>query len=212
MDFICDQFFPGSVFACNQNIGIGFCNPAPPSTEPSFATLKINGIKVQTNSVYIHPGYFDLLDIPILEGRDFSYDIKADKVGEDPMGRIIINETAAKQYNLINPVGTIATVQPWDVNVEIIGVVKDFHIKSLKSSIPPIIFIYYPFAYNILLKTNGGNFNELYEFVNEVSQEAFMKDSRFTNLEDQYNSQYKSENQLGKLFLWFSLIAVLIAN
>ena len=188
-----------------------FCHSAPPSTEPSFGTLEINGIKVQTNGVYVHPGYFDLLDIPILQGRDFSYDIKADKFGTtENMARIIMNETAVKKYNLVNPVGTIA-LQDNKFRVEIIGVVKDFHIKSLKSSIPPILFVYTPMAYSILLKTKGGNYNDLKDFANEVSQEAFQRNTEFINLNDQYYQQYKSEDKLGELFLWFSLISILIA-
>uniref|UniRef100_UPI0032168B9F ABC transporter permease n=1 Tax=uncultured Draconibacterium sp. TaxID=1573823 RepID=UPI0032168B9F len=197
----------------NPNIEkVVFCHSAPPSTEPSYGTLEINGKKIQTHDVYTHPGYFDLLEVPILEGRDFSYDIKADQAGTEANSfRIIMNETAVKQYNLVNPVGTIGTVQAFHANAEIIGVVKDFHIKSLKSSIPPIVFIYHPMTYSILIKNNGGTFEQLNEFVNQVFQEAFTRNTSVYNLSDRYNRQYNSENQLGKLFLWFSLISVLIA-
>ncbi len=189
-----------------------FCHSAPPNIEPSLGSLSINGIKVQTYDVYTHPGYFDLFEIPIVAGRAFRDDIKADKAGDKQM-RILINETAAKKFNLASPVGARGIVYPWNSEVEIIGVVKDFHIQSLKTSIPPIAFIYLPMAYRTLMKINGGDLNDIKQYYKGVSMEVFGRSSDgFRVVEDNYKKQYRSEEQLTKLFLWFSLLAILIAS
>jgi putative ABC transport system permease protein len=191
-----------------------FCNDDPPNIEPSLGSLTLNGIKIQTYDIYTHPGYFDLFEIPIVAGRDFQDNIKADKAdyGENQL-RIILNETAAKKFNLASPVGATGIVYPWNSAVEIIGVVKDFHIQSLKTSIPPIAFIFLPKAFRTVMKINGGDLNDIKEYYNDVSMQVFGRsDGGFRVVEDNYKKQYRSEEQLTKLFLWFSLLAILIAS
>ena len=66
----------------------------------------------------------------LLDGRAHSEEFGADST------RLLINETAAEVMGLENPVGEQITL--WGDEVEIIGLVKDFHFQTLRSEITPL--------------------------------------------------------------------------
>ena len=83
--------------------------------------------------------YYDLLEmmeIQLKEGRAFSRDF----TNED--AKVIFNEAAIEHMGLQDPVGK--TVNFRGVEREIIGVVKDFHYKSFRQSIKPMVINLWP--------------------------------------------------------------------
>lgn len=64
--------------------------------------------------------FVQTLGLKIIEGRDFSWDIRTDEYGA-----MIINETAVKEFELTQPIGT--ELEMFGHKVVIIGVMKDFH-------------------------------------------------------------------------------------
>jgi len=78
------------------------------------------------------------LGLEIVSGRNFEETYALDSIG----GTFLINETAVKQLNLNNdPVGTklVWNLEGGDRDGRVIGVVKDFHYKSLHQTIQPLI-------------------------------------------------------------------------
>jgi macrolide transport system ATP-binding/permease protein len=74
------------------------------------------GQEIMTNDVYVTPGYFDTLQIPVLAGRAFT---DADR--PDAQRVAIVNQTFARKFfRGANPVGRYL-----DKNMSIIGVVGD---------------------------------------------------------------------------------------
>jgi|GEM_PF-797178 len=188
-----------------------FAHTYPPYGEPSFFSIEFNDKTVPTYSVYLHPGFFDLLEIPIVAGRNFRQGSQADKVnwGTNQPLRVMLNETAVKAYGIEDPVGYMGTVG--ERQVEIIGVVKDYHQQSLKTEIPPIVFTYNPMAYGFLIKTISGKYQDVIKHIARVKEEMSNHRSDILALEDRYNKQYRSEEQMAKLFIWFSMLSVTIA-
>ncbi len=86
--------------------------------------------------------FIELLEMKILQGRSFSRSM-ADT------GSYIINETAAHSLNRENPIGTKLAL--WGKEGPIVGVVKDFHFKSLNSKISPTVLYLRPTYLNTLL-------------------------------------------------------------
>ncbi len=79
------------------------------------------GQQVQTNEVYITPGYFEALQIPVLRGRSFT---AGD--GPDSQHVALVNQTfERKLFHGANPVGRYV-----DKNRIIIGVVEDVAIAT----------------------------------------------------------------------------------
>jgi putative ABC transport system permease protein len=88
--------------------------------------MKINDRTIGMNLLRVNYGLLETLGIEMVEGRTYSKDF-ADTV------KIIFNETAIRALELKNPVGQ--TISFNGRQMEIIGVVKDFHFSSLYENI-----------------------------------------------------------------------------
>ena len=79
----------------------------------------------------IDPSYLEMLDVPLVEGRNFD-----PQRPDDLTHSIIVNQTFMDTY-ANSPYGNLVpTLYP---NVEIIGVAKDFHFTNLHNAIKPMI-------------------------------------------------------------------------
>lgn len=103
----------------------------------------------------VPPGYFDLLHIPLVEGRDFT-----EGDDETKPAVIIVNQTFARRYfRGSNPVGR--NVRFGGDSATVVGVVKDSKYHVLTEE--PLPFFYLPFRqsfapglnFSVLLKTTG---------------------------------------------------------
>jgi ABC-type antimicrobial peptide transport system permease subunit len=90
----------------------------------------------------VGPNYFRTLGVPLIAGREFT---EAD-VKERP-GVVIVNEAFAKKFNLgRDAVGkrmSQASSRDEELNLEIVGLVKDAKYSEVKDAIPPQFFIPY---------------------------------------------------------------------
>lgn len=94
----------------------------------------------------VDPDFLDTFEIEMADGRNFSEDLAMDSTG------ILINETAARMMGWPNAidqplniltVGTGGQARSVNFNANVIGVVKDFHYRSLHEEIGPIILGYW---------------------------------------------------------------------
>lgn len=77
------------------------------------------GKQITTNNVYVTPGYFETLQIPVLAGRAFS-----DVDGPDAQHVVVVNETFTRKFfHRTSPVGRYLTTG--NKNRLIVGVVAD---------------------------------------------------------------------------------------
>jgi predicted permease len=101
-----------------QRAAVGLSLPYERSLNNQVALSdgKEAGQQVQTDLVYITPGYFEALQIPVLAGRSFT---EAD--GPDAQHVAIVNQIFVRKFfNGLNPVGRYV-----DKNIVIVGVVED---------------------------------------------------------------------------------------
>jgi predicted permease len=97
------------------------------------------GPDTDTESRYneVGPGYFRTLGIPMLAGRDLT------RADADKSARVaIVNEAFARKFNLgRDAVGKrMAYGRGTELNVEIVGVVRDAKYSEVKDTIPPVFF------------------------------------------------------------------------
>jgi putative ABC transport system permease protein len=148
----------------------------------------------------------ETLGLEMAEGRMFSRDFNPDT------SRVIFNEAAiAFMNNMQQPVGK--TVRMWDKNVEIIGVVKNFHYESLHQPLKPVVFRYAPQnAGNIMARLEAGREKETLERLTKfysTFNEGFTLDYRF--LDQEYEVQYAAEQRVSVLSRYFAGLAILIS-
>jgi len=150
--------------------------------------------------------YFETMRIKMVEGRTFSKEFPTDKDG------IIINEEAAKQMSMDEPIGK-RMGRGGDSEYRIIGVVKNYHFMSFHNRIEPIMLMLTErHFYNALIRIKSENIPETLAFIEDVCREI-EPDYPFdyTFFDEDLSSFYKNEGQMGKVINYFALLAIFIA-
>ncbi|WP_421764597.1 ABC transporter permease [Ekhidna sp.] len=153
-------------------------------------------------------GYFETMDIPLIEGRDLSREYV-----NDPSHSIIVNQKAAEYLGLEDPVGKKVYFFGSEHPRTIVGVAKDFNYTSLHEEIGPAVMIL-PFIdlEYMYVRFAAGELNRHIDILedtwNEISESAPME-WRF--LDDKLEQLYRSEEKLSAMIQFFAVLAVLLA-
>jgi putative ABC transport system permease protein len=167
--------------------------------------------KIDASELYIDFNAAKVLNIKILLGRDFDKSHESDTKGTN----FIINETMANQLNLDNPIGEeLVWKTTWKTsNGTIVGVVKDFHFRSLHESIQPLIMQVDPFGINhIIVKLEGQQFQQTLDAM-KLAYKLHEEDIEFEYhfLDQQLAELYGAESRTLNVFSIFAAIAVILA-
>jgi putative ABC transport system permease protein len=122
----------------------------------------------------------------------------------------VINEEAAKILGFNNPVGETITSSSGS-KLNIIGVVKDFHIQSLHYKIGPLI-MQLGESNNFYVKMKPDRIISTVEFIKKTFKSfdpGLPIDFHF--LDDDYDNLYRTEKRMGKIFGYFSFLAIIIS-
>ena len=137
---------------------------------------------------------------------------------------ILLNETAVKTMGVTDPVGKrLSSVQQNNDGTTItklftvLGVVKDFHFQSLRDEITPLV-IYSQEAFGrenngfVAIRLKAGTLTQAIPKI-ESKWKEFMPGQPFKYefLDDNLNQGYAEEQRSGKLFSFFSGLAIIIA-
>ena len=150
----------------------------------------------------VDENFMRVFGLQLTEGRWFAE-------GAVDMQNVILNETAARELEISEPyIG-----QRFDMmgmKGAVIGVVKDFHFRSLHEKITPII-IYQQNSHNNMLAMKI-NSNKAIAEVKAIWSKFFPNDPfEYVFLDDAYYRLYQSEIGISRLILIFSMLAVVIA-
>ena len=154
------------------------------------------------------------MKMQLVAGRDWNNNMATDKTSG-----FIINEEAAKKLGWKNPqqaIGkTIQWVQPNTVlkSGTVIGVVKDFHITPLKAAVQPLVMHQLPQRYQYLyIRFDQNLADKVLAVLQKQFNTFYAKQSfEYSFLDDTLNNLYSSERKLGAIFIYFSLLAIIIA-
>jgi hypothetical protein len=123
---------------------------------------------------------------------------------------IVINEEAEKVLCFKNPVGQTITY-PSGKKVNIIGVVNDFHFKSLHHKIGPLIMEIG--ASNVFyVKMRHDNLSSTIESIRKT-YDSFkpVLPLNFHFLNEDFDNMYQTEQRINRIFAWFAFLAILIS-
>lgn len=154
--------------------------------------------------------YIPTLGMQMAVGRNFSDALKTDS------SAMIINETAAAAFGWgANAVGQKIvrenSVRGRNAVFTVIGVVKDFHFKSLHEPITPLLMVLQPQT-GLILKIKTADVSGLLASLKQ-QWAAFNTDEPFTFsfMDDLYNKTYAAEQKTGQLLNIFALLTILVA-
>jgi len=158
--------------------------------------------------------YIKTYGLEMKAGRDFSKDM-----GTDAQEAIIVNEAAVKVYGWgEEPLGK-KIHWGWDIDgtggriLKVIGVIKDYHFKSLHNAVQPQMLLPVDFPKpHLSIKSTGRNIGETLGFIEEKWNEFGAKrtfDYRF--LEETWDEMYEAEKKLSLIFQIATLLTIFIA-
>ncbi len=157
-------------------------------------------------NISVNHGLIETMGMELAEGRSFSEDFSTDT------SKIIFNEAAIRIMNLKDPVGKV--IKLWDeYDLEIIGVVKDFHFQSMHDVVNPLFFRLAPDdTWNIAIRMEAGSEKEtlaaLSKFYSNYNP-GFTFEYKFQDQE--YAKMYAAEQRVATLSGYFASMAVLIS-
>ncbi len=154
--------------------------------------------------------YIPTLGMEMAAGRNFSRDYATDS------SAVIINETAAKAFglgknalghSLIDPHKQVATK-----SLRIIGVVKDFHFKSLHELISPLVMVIGNDGGTLIVKTKTKDLPGLLFTMNKRWKEL-NADAPFAYsfLDERFKNTYQSEQTTGLILAIFAGLTIFVA-
>jgi putative ABC transport system permease protein len=172
----------------------------------NFPDLKIEGQTM--NTMIIDFDYLKTYGLEIVEGRNISSEFSTDS-----SDAYLINETAVRDLMLENPIGT--TIQATDGHGpgKIVGVVKDFHYRSLHKKIEPLVLRHdQNNMWCMSVKFSDGALKEGLAAV-ESEWKKIVPDYPFNYefVDDTIARQYKADQNTGVLLTSFSALAIIIA-
>jgi len=198
----------------------GIVNVSIASRVPSGRLLDSQGTQAEVNGelqninfriadIHISHDFLETFNIGLAAGRNFDINLASDSTES-----FILNETAIETIGWQSPEEAIDKQFLYGGRRgKVIGVVNDFNFESLHQSIAPIVFLIPDERINnISIKIRDNSRKEVLDFLEE--QWATLRpDYPFTYffVQDTLKKQYNSEERLGTLFGFFSLIAIIIA-
>lgn len=154
--------------------------------------------------------YFDFYEISFLAGRPF--------LPNDSLNELVINEKFARDMGFAQPADAINAQVSWsDEQHTVVGVISDFHNRSLHSPIDPLVAVYGDDGNDIGLKLDLGSTGRTGADAVIAKVEAFWNEVypdhpvRYSFLDETINSFYESDRRTVKLASTATVIAILIS-
>jgi putative ABC transport system permease protein len=166
---------------------------------------------VRRTIVYnIDEKYIQTMGMQLVEGRNFS------EVSGNDSSNVIINETAVKIFGLgENPLGQVLTANAGNHGekrtLTVIGVIKDFHFRSMRETIAPLIMLNNPYG-GLIIRTKTKEMSGLLAFI-ENKWKAYHVDEPFSYalLDQLYNETYLAEQKTGSIMKIFGGLTIFVA-
>ncbi|WP_425235053.1 ABC transporter permease [Ulvibacterium sp.] len=149
--------------------------------------------------------YIKTMGMQIVDGRDFSREFASDSVNS-----IIINKKMAHDLGLELPLGKQIdnNYQHWNI----IGVVDDFHFKSMKEDITPLAFCIGSDLGTIAVKVNPGNIAESLASITAIwNRNVPNQVLSYTFLDQRFAQMHNDVLQMGQIFNSFAFFAIFVA-
>jgi putative ABC transport system permease protein len=197
----------------------GVAATATSNSSPGFGIGKLllqvedNEGKLSERGVDLYNADHDFvktLGMTIVEGRDFS-----PEVSSDTTFAVLVNEAMVKRMSWENPIGKkfiFGAGQPDAVEKRVVGVIKDYHQNSLYDAIEPLMIILNLKNSYLFVKTREGDVHESLASIEKTWKEINPGfPFEYTFLDQDFNSQYKSDEKRSQIFTAFSLLTIAIA-
>ncbi len=188
-----------------------------------------NGEIVEKAEISVDYDFFDTLGINLLAGRNFSPDF-----GTDATQAVLVNKTFVERAQLEQPLNTTLPMTKMTISFtpgdskpgssipkptrikdpKIIGVVDDFHLRSLYHTLPPLVIFLdaASLSSDFLVRIRPERMSETIAFMAEKWQ-TIAGDTRFDHvfLDENFDRLYREEERWGTIVQYASFFALFVA-
>ncbi len=170
---------------------------------------EMKNISFRIADIHTDHDYLNTLGVRFLAGRNFDAALASDSSQAFIINKAVVEgigwgsaeDAIGKKFNYGGRKG------------QVIGVVDDFHFESLHQTIAPMVFVITGGrARNVVVKVKKGYEEETLAYLKE--QWTFLRPDLpfdYYTIGDRFDEQYASEEKLGKLVQYFSLLAIFVA-
>ncbi|MFD2100102.1 ABC transporter permease [Flagellimonas iocasae] len=166
---------------------------------------------LQMQTWYVDKDYIPTMNMELIAGRNFNSDFATDTTA------VIVNEATLKVLG-VGPEEALGMRVSQDVEMEnpvfntIIGVVKNFHYESLRENIGSLGLFFSGTSGMLAVKMNAGDFSSTLASIEGIwNKFAPGQPFSYRFMDDSFNTTYEAEQRLGKIFMVFSILSILIA-
>lgn len=195
------------------NVSVSSRVPSGRLLDSQDTQAEVNGQLQQINTriadIHVSHNFMETFGIGLVAGRDFDINLASDSTES-----FILNEAAVEAIGWGNPEEAIdKEFRYGSRSGRIIGVTNNFNFESLHQSIAPIVFLIPQNRINnVAVKIRDNMRTETLDYLEEqwaTLRPGFPFNYYFVG--DNFDQQYASEERLGQIFGYFSLLAVIIA-
>ena len=159
--------------------------------------------------IYADQDYFSTLGLKMFSGRFFSEDFPSDS------SAVVINKKGMEAVGWSSHEGNRMAEPNRDGSLEfhdVIGVTEDFNFSSLHSEIEPLIIFLADWGNLMPVRLAPGDINEKISDIEDIWKEMVPGEPfDYSFLDQDFESLYRAEHRLGKLFIIFTSLAIFIA-
>ena len=162
-------------------------------------------------TLYADEDFLDVLEIDLVGGRNFSQD-----QGTDSTMGFLLNETAVRSLGWGVPADAIGRrferVSFTHRVGRVIGVVRDFHLRTIHEEIEPIVIMTSSYHICLLIRLEPDGISETISRIEETWRNVdagFPLD--YTFLDEDFDRLYQDDQRLGEVFAIFAVLGVFVA-
>jgi putative ABC transport system permease protein len=153
---------------------------------------------------FVDEDYQKTYGLELVKGRFFSRDFPADK------NNFVLNESAVKAMGLADPIGK--SFRGRGREGQIIGVIKDFHVGTLKAEIRPMYFCYASGYFGTAVQFDSQNVAAALAHIAAVAGKfESERPLEYTFLDESLRRMYRSERLNAQIFSVFGVVSILIS-
>lgn len=158
----------------------------------------------------VDDNFVEAYGLKVLNGRNFSHQFGTDSAA------VLFNEAAIKLLGFNNPEDALnKRIEFWGDQFTIVGIVSNHHQESLREDYDAYIYRYIPAAdnyYSLKVHPQSGSINDIIKSA-ETQWASFFPGNPFEYffLDEHFAAQYKADEQFGKTFALFAVLAIIVA-
>ena len=179
------------------------------TTETAWRVDDPDQVKHDLQGIIVAAGYVETLGMEMLAGRSFSGPLESRAESE----KILINETALRVLGWDTPEEALGRQVQLGIGMTqtVIGVVRDFHLRSLHLPIEPLVILYGR-GQLMAIRIQPGDTMRTLDYIEEAWARYFPDfPFAFSFIDEDIDRLYQAERSIGYVFAVFALVGVLLA-